>query len=154
VLTQSFYRLLCDAGVRRKGNESTERSVTRSGAGRCEVRIRARCGYTLACNADCDVSLYLYRPQPVRVGTCPAPDWGARGARLFRGQAPFLWLFRLDRVKLLIFRSWPFVRSTQIAVPRPWTSPVRSSLAVERELSFSAIWSGDPVFAGDGGTVD
>jgi hypothetical protein len=56
------------------------------------------------------------------------PDWGARGARgSFGGRHPFLRYYVSIGSKLLIFRSRPFVRSTQVAVSSPRTSPVRSS---------------------------
>jgi hypothetical protein len=154
--TQSLGRSLCDAGVRREGNESTDRSVVRSGAWLCEVRRRARCGYTLACNADCDASLYLYRPQPVRVETCPAPRLGCTGgARLFRGQAPFPSVLRLDRVE---------TSDLSFSAIRPQYAGCR--LKSQDESSPVVFWrwsagshrpqsgSGDLVPAGGGGTVE
>jgi hypothetical protein len=105
----------------------------------------------LACNGDapliCDDRNLLGSKRVL------PPDWGARGARLFRGQASFGYVSIGS--KLLIVRSRYSSALRGFAGPSP-VDDVQSGrpLALERKPSLAAIWEQRPRVRWGGGTLE
>jgi len=112
------------------GNESRDRSVTRSRASLCRVKKRARCGHPAVVQSPLRCRRICTGRNVLRSKCDLLPDWGARGARLFRGQAPYLSVTSRPGECLILVRAIP--SQNAVSRPAPCRSRVRSSWHVAR----------------------
>ena len=140
--------------MRKCAERTTSRRIARSHADAFapRVRKRARCSCVMPCKAHCDLALYLYRPQPVRVETCPAPRLGCTGGAALSGAGIFGYVSIGS--KLLIFRLPQSSELRRLPSQLPGRVQSGRPLAVERKPSSAQSGSGDLASVGGGGTVD
>jgi len=91
----------------------------------------------LPCNADCDACSICDDHNLLRSKRVLPPDWGARGARLFRGQASFGDVSIGSETSALSFAS--SLRTLRGCRPSPWSRSVRSSFGGGAQTLISCL---------------